>query len=263
MSAGAQGTEAEGLLRKILEAVNSRPAGLDQLASAYVRARAKIGSVVLKNAHNPHFKNNFADLGAVLKQIEGPFAEEGLALLQAPGKMTGDGKRIEVIGVLFHASGQLLNMTMELPIGDKATAQAAGSAITYARRYQAQAVGGLAPADDDGEAASYVPPAMIEPPKKAKAEKTEPTPAKEKPAKAKPEPEAEAEEPEADEGGGDGEEDTAESLLAAIAEVGNVKVFKDKSEGSLYSRVQAFGINDADEVVARAYIARRRVLEGK
>ena len=43
---------------------------------------------------------------------------------------------------------------MSIPLGDKKTAQATGSCLTYARRYVIQAMFGMAPVDDDGNDAS-------------------------------------------------------------------------------------------------------------
>jgi hypothetical protein len=124
--------------------------GMSQLAKAFVAAYAEIDNVV-KNANNPHFGSNYADLGAVLDTIRPIFAKHKLALLQAPGKIDGD--KLSLIGLLMHESGQSVSFEMQVPMG-KATAQAAGSAITYMRRYQAAAVAGIAQVDDDGNAAS-------------------------------------------------------------------------------------------------------------
>jgi hypothetical protein len=128
---------------------------LDKLAPAYVRAWGEVANVV-RNANNPHFGNDYADLSAVLDAMKPAFAKHGLALLQAPGEMADD--KVTVVGMLIHESGQFISVKTELPLGSKATAQAAGSAYTYARRYQAQAFAGIAPVDDDGQAASQPPP---------------------------------------------------------------------------------------------------------
>jgi hypothetical protein len=130
---------------------------LEQWSAAYASAWAEIDNVV-KNAQNPHFGSNYADLSAVLNTIRPVFAKHGLALLQSPGEMSGD--KISMTWMLVHKSGQIVSGRMEIPAGAKLTAQAIGSAITYGRRYQASAVGGIAQVDDDGNAASqaYTPP---------------------------------------------------------------------------------------------------------
>ncbi len=127
----------------------------NELASAFVNAFAEIDNVV-KNAANPHFGSNYADLGAVLDTVRPVFAKNGLAVLMAPGNLEGD--RVSLTWTLFHKSGQCIGGQMQLPIGSKNTAQAAGSCITYMRRYMLAALAGIAQVDDDGNAASASPP---------------------------------------------------------------------------------------------------------
>lgn len=136
---------------------------LANLAKAFVAAKRRIGSEVTKNSANPHFGSNYADLAAVLDAFTGIFAEEGLVLMQAPGEIV-DGN-VTLAGLLLHESGESISIRTQLPLGPKATAQAAGSALTYARRYQAAAVVGLAQVDDDGNSASE--PAKEKPGKRA------------------------------------------------------------------------------------------------
>jgi hypothetical protein len=50
----------------------------------------------------------------------------------------------------MHKSGEWIEDTLVLPLS-KRDPQAAGSAITYARRYSLQAIAGVPSADDDGE----------------------------------------------------------------------------------------------------------------
>ncbi len=147
-------------------------------AAAYTKAWAEVQNVV-KNAHNPHFKSNYADLGAVLDTIREVFGKYGLALLQAPGPIVEVGGYLvqKLQGVLIHSSGEMLNMSMDIPLGPvksaapvaevpggdwkakkssggEVTAQKSGGVITYARRYQLASVGGIAQVDDDGNASS-------------------------------------------------------------------------------------------------------------
>lgn len=125
--------------------------GIADLAAAYVAATGEIENVV-KNASNPHFGSNYADLGAVLDTAKPIFAKHGLALLQCPAMIEGD--KITILGILIHTSGQSIQIPTQLPIGQKMTAQAVGSCITYGRRYQWAAVAGMAQVDDDGNHAS-------------------------------------------------------------------------------------------------------------
>lgn len=144
-----------------VQAALARANGISNLAKAFVAAWGEIPAVVEKDASNPHFGNDYATLEAVEKLVKPILAKHNLAFLQTPGTIEGD--KIEIIGLLIHESGERIELRMHMPAG-KLTAQAAGSAVTYARRYQLMAVFGLAPTDDDGEAASAPAPA----PKKAK-----------------------------------------------------------------------------------------------
>jgi hypothetical protein len=103
-----------------------------------------------KLSTNPHFKSKFADLAEVLETARGPLAKHGLALLQFP--CGGSQGSVGVATMLTHKSGQWVRAAVVFPI-EKSSPQAAGSAITYARRYSAMAALGMAPEDDDGESA--------------------------------------------------------------------------------------------------------------
>ncbi len=100
-----------------------------------------------KNAANPHFKNRFADLGEVLECIKGPLSDQGLVMTQ---HADGDVLRTRVWHV---KSGEWIESAVNL-VMDKKTAQAQGSAITYARRYALKALFGMHDTDDDGQEAS-------------------------------------------------------------------------------------------------------------
>lgn len=186
------------------------------LAKAYVAAWAEIGAGVMKDANNPHFGNDYATLEAVETLVKPVLARHGLAFLQTPGAIDGD--KIEIVGLLIHSSGESITCKMQMPLGGKVTAQSAGSAITYARRYQLMAVFGLAPVDDDGEAAST------------------PAPAPKKPAKA---PKAEG---------------YAAQRDAVIKAIENFKGTYDEMEEQLRPQVADLG----DEEVNKAYVDKRR-----
>lgn len=125
------------------------------LAAAYTKAFAEISNVV-KNATNPHFGSDYATLDAVLDTVRPVFAKHGLAVYQAPGKIgeLAGNLVVSVVTVLMHESGLQMQVETQVPLGPKATAQAAGGAITYARRYALAAIAGIAQVDDDGNAVS-------------------------------------------------------------------------------------------------------------
>jgi hypothetical protein len=108
-------------------------------------AKQEIG-VVKKNAKNPHFKNTYADLNALIEAVEPILLSKGLILLQ-PIK---DGKVFtQVIDTeTFEMVESSIDLTPNL------TAQALGSQITYYRRYTLQSLMSLQSDDDDGQKAS-------------------------------------------------------------------------------------------------------------
>lgn len=121
---------------------------IDKLAQALCKAQAAMGGAV-KDSANPFFKSKYADLGSVVKAVKEPFADNGLSYVQFPYSSE---RGVGVTTRLMHISGQWLESEYVLPI-IKADPQAAGSAITYARRYALQSIAGIPTADDDAEAA--------------------------------------------------------------------------------------------------------------
>lgn len=124
---------------------------INELALALAKAQAEIADPK-KSSENPFFNSKYADLATVLAAIRGPFSKNGLSISQAPGE-SKDGM-ISVTTLIMHSSGQWLASTMSIPIGGKKDAQAAGSSITYARRYMLAAMAGIAQEDDDANLAS-------------------------------------------------------------------------------------------------------------
>lgn len=213
--------ETQNVLQQILTHIQKNPSGLDKLAPAYVAAWGELPAVVAKDANNPHFNNDYATLEATLKLIKPVFARHGLALLQSSGRIV-DGS-IDVVSMLVHTSGQVIQLVTQMPLGGKSTAQAAGSATTYGKRYMAKGIGGLADSDDDGEAASQPANAGGTPPKKSK------------PAK------------------GDSYADTTGALIAEIEAFAGTA---EEMEKQLRPRVEELG----DDKVNTAYVAKRTAL---
>ena len=121
---------------------------IKNLAASLCKAQAEMGGAV-KDSKNPFFKSDYADLTSVIKAIKEPFANHGLSYTQFP---TNDDGRIGVSTLVMHESGEYLEHSYTLPT-TKADPQAAGSAITYARRYALQSIAGIPTADDDAESA--------------------------------------------------------------------------------------------------------------
>jgi len=123
---------------------------INDLAAALNKAQSQMNGAK-KGAKNPFFKSKYADLVSVVDAVKGPFVENGLSYSQFP--VYEDGK-VGVETILMHSSGQWISNILLLPM-TKQDPQAAGSAITYARRYALQAIAGIPAEDDDGNAATH------------------------------------------------------------------------------------------------------------
>jgi ERF superfamily len=127
---------------------------INELAAALAKAQGEMKTAI-RDSVNPFFKSKYADLASVVEAIRGPFAEHGLSYVQLPIPTEGDWVQVET--VLMHASGQWISSIVDVPVA-KGDAQGYGSALTYARRYGLSAVCGVAPEDDDGNAAAKAKP---------------------------------------------------------------------------------------------------------
>ena len=122
---------------------------INELASALSKAQGAIKGA-LKDTANPFFKSKYADLSSVWEACREQLAANGLSVAQMPCE-SETGVMVET--VLMHASGQWISNRFTMPVA-KQDAQAVGSAITYSRRYALAAMVGVAPEDDDGNAAT-------------------------------------------------------------------------------------------------------------
>ena len=119
--------------------------------SAFVKAKKEIGSIT-KGAKNPFFKSKYADLSAILNEVEPVLAKHGLAVMQPVAGYDGSAYACTT---LVHESGEYVTILgSELVAAKQNDPQAMGSAITYARRYSISSAFSLnAENDDDGERA--------------------------------------------------------------------------------------------------------------
>lgn len=131
----------------------NRSDSVNELFSAMSKAQAEM-SGAKKDSTNPHFKSSYADLASVREACFPAMNKHGLMVMQFP-RLTSAGEHewvVEVETVVGHTSGQFISDTLAV-IVSKADAHGIGSALTYARRYALGAVAGVAPEDDDGNAA--------------------------------------------------------------------------------------------------------------
>lgn len=126
---------------------------INELATALAKAQSQIEGAK-KDSTNPHFRSSYADLASVWDACRKPLTANGLSVIQS-AENSAEGY-YGVTTMLLHTSGQWMRGTLYLkPVKDDP--QGAGSALTYARRYSLSAMVGIAPEDDDANAASAKP----------------------------------------------------------------------------------------------------------
>ena len=130
---------------------------IDAIAPALAKAQAVMEGA-RKDATNPHFKSKYADLASVWEACRKPLTDNGIAVVQMT--IPSDKDEVVVTTRLLHTSGQWIEGDLALPVS-KSDAQGYGSALTYARRYGLSAAVGIAPEDDDGNAAAAAKPLAI------------------------------------------------------------------------------------------------------
>ena len=129
------------------------------LAAALATAQGSMKGAV-KDSANPFFKSKYADLASVVEAIRAAFSANGLSYIQTIQPSDRDEVRVETM--ILHSSGEWISCgVLALPVS-KVDAQGYGSALTYARRYSLSAAVGVAPEDDDGNAATMAKPRQID-----------------------------------------------------------------------------------------------------
>ena len=126
---------------------------------ALAAAQAEMGKLT-KGAFNKHFGSKYADLSDVVEAVGPALSGNGISRMQMT--VTMDGQHF-VRTVLTHgASDTDVECMTPLYIG-KADSHGYKSAVTYARRIGLECLTGVAPEDDDGNAAAAAPVSKIAP----------------------------------------------------------------------------------------------------
>ena len=123
---------------------------MKNIASALVRAQRGFAPA-LKTSTNPHFRSKYVDLAGCIEAVVDALNAAGIALIQ---RTSEDNTGVTVETVFVHESGEMMECGKLHVPASKQDAQGYGSALTYARRYSLMAAAGIAPEDDDGNAAS-------------------------------------------------------------------------------------------------------------
>jgi len=139
---------------------SERSAEIGQLIPALIKMHNQIAPVV-KDSTNPYFKSKYADLASIWEAISEPLTKNGLFVLQEPSGASStlviddalvSYGSLTLTTTIIHSSGEYVRSAFTVPVVSP-NPQGFGSAVTYARRYALQSVFGIAPEDDDGNAA--------------------------------------------------------------------------------------------------------------
>jgi len=132
------------------------PADPQNLAQALLEFQ-KLAVKASKDSKNPHFKNNYASLEAVIDAAT-QATQFGICFTQEIDfEFNGDTGMTFVRTVLIHApSGEQRVSRTPIRSKDPTDPQKMGSGITYAKRYGLQSALGLPSEDDDANEASKV-----------------------------------------------------------------------------------------------------------
>jgi hypothetical protein len=123
---------------------------MENIAKAFVKAQKEFGTAH-KTSNNPFFKSKYADLSVVIAAVLDSLNNNGIALIQNCHE-SDTGVIVETI--FLHESGETISCGRLSVPAAKNDPQGYGSALTYGRRYSLMAACGIAPEDDDGNAAT-------------------------------------------------------------------------------------------------------------
>lgn len=149
---------------------------IDQIAIALSKAQ-KVMEGAVRDSTNPFFHSKYAELSEVWDACREPLTSNGLSFVQSihseegysftnkvqvkdnQGNIKGE-KEVLMIWLtvtsrLLHISEQYFEDSISMPV--EADPQSIGKVTTYIRRYAQMALCGIAPVDDDGEAAANHP----------------------------------------------------------------------------------------------------------
>ena len=130
---------------------------MSAIAAAFVQAQRNFAPA-LKKADNPYFGSKYADLAVCIEAVIDALHDNGIALIQHTDISD---KGVIVQTVFMHESGEHMETGSIFVPAAQNSPQAFGSALTYARRYSLMTACGIAPEDDDGNAASKPAPAPV------------------------------------------------------------------------------------------------------
>lgn len=132
----------------------SKSESIKELATALAKFQGEVANplnsttVEVKTKSGFTYSYKYAPLDEILRIVRPLLSKNGLSIVQAPYSNNGE---VSITTTLFHSSGEWIEYPpLSLKTTD-ITPQAAGSVITYGRRYALSAILGIA-SDDDNDA---------------------------------------------------------------------------------------------------------------
>ena len=124
----------------------NRSESIKNIAAALCKFNGEI-SHISKDANNPFFKSKYVTLDKLIDETREILQKNGLSVLQFPATQEGNGIGIQTM--LLHESGEYIESDPIFMMPQKNDPQAAGSIVSYLRRYSYQAILNLNTGEDD------------------------------------------------------------------------------------------------------------------
>jgi len=125
----------------------------ESLAEALAAAQAEMTNAV-KNAKNPHYKSNYADLAAVRDIVVPALSAHGVCVVQGLQASAIEDSATVITTLYFGAEVMEVSRVTVSLAGEKNKAQGIGKISSYIRRYSLAALGGIGQEDNDAEQGS-------------------------------------------------------------------------------------------------------------
>ena len=138
----------------------------ESLAEALAAAQAEMTNAV-KNAKNPHFKSNYADLAAVRDIVVPALSAHGVCVVQGLEASAVEDSATVITTLYFGAEVMEVSRVTVSLAGEKNKAQGIGKISSYIRRYSLAALGGIGQEDTDAETRGPARPHVRKQPTKA------------------------------------------------------------------------------------------------
>ena len=138
------------------------------IATALSKAQGEMPAAV-RDAENTHLRNRYATLGSVISTASPILARHGLSFIQMPSE--AESGFMALTTRILHESGEWIEDTMRVavPVSKLSEVQAAGSMLTFLRRYALSAALGIITHDDDGNGGQQAAQATSKPAQRAQA----------------------------------------------------------------------------------------------